>query len=332
MKKSNSKKKATGKKKVAVKEKNSNSSGEKKHDKTVTVSRRKLTLTNVNKIFWPDEKITKGDVIDYYDTMSKYILPYLKGRSESLKRNPNGIKDTGFFQKDAGQDAPSWVDTKKILSESTKKEVDYILCNNKPTLLYLANLGCIEFNPWNSTIKKPDNPDYCIIDIDPSEKNDYDDVIDVALAVKAVLDKAGIPGSCKTSGATGMHVYIPLGAKYTYDEVRVFAEIIAHLTMEQVPEISTMERSLKKRAKNKIYIDYLQNSRGQTLACAYSLRPRPGATVSTPLSWKEVKPGLRPDSFNIHNVAQRADKNGDLFSDVLKKGIDMKRCLRTLEK
>lgn len=303
-----------------------------KKDKTITVSRRKLTLTNLNKIFWPEEKITKGDVIEYYNTMSKFILPYLKGRPESLKRNPNGIIDKGFFHKDAGKDAPDWVDTKKIFSESTKENVEYIICNNKPTLLYLSNLGCIEFNPWNSKIGQPDHPDYCIIDIDPSAKNDYDDVVDVALAVKAVLDKARIPGYCKTSGATGMHIYIPLGAKYPYDQVRVFAEIIAHLTLEQIPEISTMERSLKKRNKNMVYIDYLQNSRGQTLACAYSLRPRPGAPVSTPLFWKEVKHGLKPESFNIHNIASRVEKKGDIFRNVLKKGIDMKRSLRTLGK
>lgn len=299
--------------------------------KIVTINKHRITLTNLDKIFWPKEKITKGDVIIYYETISKLILPYLKNRPESLKRNPNGIADNGFFHKDAGDDAPEWMDTKKIHSASTGENVNYILCNNKATLLYLSNLGCIELNPWNSRIDKLDNPDYFIIDIDPSEKNNYDEVIDVALAVKQVMDKAGGSAYCKTSGATGMHVYVPLGAKYTYDQARSFAELVAHLVNEQLPNITTLERSLQKREKNKIYLDYLQNSRGQTLACAYSLRPKANATVSAPLKWSEVKHGLRPDRFTIHTMPTRIDKVGDLFHEVLKKGIDMNKCIRSLE-
>lgn len=301
-------------------------------DKTVTISNKKLKLTNLDKIFFPDEKITKGDVIEYYNSMSNYVLPYLRNRPQSLKRNPNGILDGGFFQKDAGDDAPEWVVTEKIFAESTNKEVDYIICNNKPTLIYLANLGCIEMNPWNSRTKFLDFPDYFIIDIDPSEKNDFDDVIEVAKAVKVVLDRVQAPSFCKTSGATGMHVYVPLGAKHTYSHVRSFAELVATLVHEEVPEITTMERALKKRGKDKIYIDHLQNSRGQTLACSYSLRPRPGATVSAPLEWKEVKRGLRPSNFTIKNMARRVGQKGDLFSGILKKGIDFEKCIKALEK
>lgn len=301
-------------------------------DKNITISNKKLKLTNLDKIFFPDEKITKGDVIDYYNSMSKLVLPYLKDRPQSLKRNPNGILDKGFFHKDAGDEAPEWVDSKEIFSESNNKEVDYIICNNKPTLIYLANLGCIELNPWNSRTKFLDFPDYFIIDIDPSEKNNFDDVIEVAKAVKMVMDKAKAPSFCKTSGATGMHVYVPLGAKHNYQHVRSFAELIASLVHEEVPEITTLERSMKKRGKDKIYVDYLQNSRGQTLACAYSLRPRPGATVSTPLEWREVKRGLRPDAFTIKTIERRVSKKGDIFRDVLKKGIDFEECIRELEK
>lgn len=301
-------------------------------DKNITISNKKLKLTNLDKIFFPDEKITKGDVIDYYNSMSKLVLPYLKDRPQSLKRNPNGILDKGFFHKDAGDEAPEWVDSQEIFSESNNKEVDYIICNNKPTLIYLANLGCIELNPWNSRTKFLDFPDYFIIDIDPSEKNNFDDVIEVAKAVKMVMDKAKAPSFCKTSGATGMHVYVPLGAKHNYQHVRSFAELIASLVHEEVPEITTLERSMKKRGKDKIYVDYLQNSRGQTLACAYSLRPRPGATVSTPLEWREVKRGLRPDAFTIKTIERRVSKKGDIFRDVLKKGIDFEECIRELEK
>jgi bifunctional non-homologous end joining protein LigD len=301
------------------------------NDKTITVSNRRLQLTNLNKIFWPEEKITKGDVIDYYNTVGKYILPYLKGRPESLKRNPNGISDKGFFHKDAGEDAPEWIDTKEIYAESTEQNVNYILCNNKPTLLYLANLGCIELNPWNSRIEKLDYPDYLIMDIDPSEKNNFDDVIEVALAIKDILDRAKAASFCKTSGASGIHLYVPLAARYPYEQVRAFAELLAGMAHGQIPGLSTMERSLKKREKDKVYIDYLQNSRGQTLACAYSLRPRPGATVSTPLKWSEVKKGLRPDGFNIHTIPKRITREGDLFAGVLKKGIDLEKCLSLLE-
>ncbi len=302
-------------------------------EKKITVSKRPLKLTHLNKIFWPEEKLTKKDVIDYYNTVSKFILPHLKNRPQSLKRNPNGITDKGFFQKDAGDEVPDWIDSVEIFSESNNKEVDYVLCNDKAALIFLANWGCIEFNPWNSRIKFTDFPDYLIIDIDPSEQNDFDDVVEVAKTVKRVLDNAKAPSYCKTSGATGMHVYVPLGAKHTYEHVRAFAELIASLVHEHLPEITTMERSLKKREKDKVYIDYLQNSRGQTLASAYSLRPRPGAPVSTPLEWKEVKRGLKPERFNIKTTPKRLQKKGDLFRPVLwkKNSIDLKKCLRELD-
>ncbi len=302
--------------------------------KTITIHGKKLQLTNLNKVFWPEEGYTKKDVIDYYTGMSGYILPYLKNRPQSLKRNPNGIQDEGFFQKDAGDDVPEWMDSIAIPSETDDKEVDYVLCNRTEDLIFLSNWGCIEFNPWNSRTKFLDFPDYLIIDIDPSEKNDYDDVIEVAKEVKHVLDKAQAACYCKTSGATGMHVYIPVGARHQYSHIRAFAELIANLVHEALPEITTLERSLKKRGKDKVYIDYLQNSRGQTLSSAYSIRPRPGATVSTPLEWKEVKKGLRPEHFSIKNIKQRITKKGDLFRPVLlkKNSADPEKCLRHLGK
>lgn len=297
---------------------------------TPNTGTKKVSFTNTDKIFWPDEGYTKGDVIDYYNRMYQYIMPYLKGRPESLKRNPNGINGQAFFQKDAGEHAPEWVDTFKVWSESNDKKIDYIVCNNKPTLLYLANLGCIELNPWNSRTTKPDNPDYCILDLDPSDNNTFDQVIETALAVKEVLDKAGVASYCKTSGATGLHVYIPLGAKYDYEQCRQFAQLVAQMTNELVPDFTTLERSLSKRRKDQLYIDYLQNKKGQTLAAAYSIRPKPGATVSTPLDWKEVKIGLDPHAFNINTIQQRVEKKGDLWAPVLKKGIDMMKALKQL--
>jgi DNA ligase D len=292
----------------------------------------KSVFTNLDKLYWPDEKITKGDLLHYYETIAPFILPYLKNRPLSLKRNPNGIKDEGFYHKDAGDIAPSWMKTANIHSESSDKTIHYLVCNNVKSLLFIANLGCIEMNPWNSATGHLDNPDYLVLDIDPSEKNSFDQVIDVALVIKEILDKTKITGYCKTSGASGMHIYIPCNKKYNYDTVREFAKILATMAHEQLPSFTTMERSLAKRKKNHIYIDYLQNSRGQTLASAYSVRPEPEATVSTPLEWKEVKKGLHPSLFTIKNSKKRTEKKGDLFKGVLGKGINISYILKNMEK
>lgn len=304
----------------------------KKAEGFITYGKIKVRVTNLEKVFWPKEGITKGDVIDYYRSVSKYILPYLKGRPQSLKRNPNGIKDFGFFHKDAGDEAPSWVKSKKIYSDSTKKYVDYILCENAATLTYLNNLGCIELNPWHSMVKKLDHPDYMIIDIDPSDKNTFDQVVVVAKVFNELFDKAGAPSFCKTSGASGLHVYVPTRKKYTYDELKDFAHIVCIMAQEQLPGFTTLERNLKKRGNKHIYLDHLQNRRGQTISSVYSLRPRDGATVSMPLEWKEVKKGLSPHNFTIYNALKRIKKKGDIFKGVLGKGIDLKKCLNRLEK
>ena len=299
-------------------------------DKEQTIGGRKLKLSNLDKIFWPDEGFTKGDLIEYYDKIYKYIGKYLKDRPESLRRTPNGLKDEGFFQKDAGDQAPEWVDTYKMFSESADKEINYIVCNNKPTLIYMANLGCIEINPWNSKVQAPDHPDYIVMDIDPSDNNTFDQVVETAHVIHDILETAGCPSYCKTSGATGLHVYVPLAAKYTYEQAREFAHMIAILAQEQLPGFTSLERSLKKRGNDNIYIDYLQNRPGQTLSSVYSARPKPGAPVSTPLDWKEVKPGISPGDYNIKNIFKRLEKKGDLFAPVLKKGVDIIKAIKKL--
>ena len=304
---------------------------EKPNEAVQTFGKIKVNTTNLNKIYFPDEGITKGMVIDYYQQVADYILPYLKDRPQSLKRNPNGILDKGFFHKDAGDEAPAWVKSIEIYSDSAKKEIDYIICNDQQTLAYLNNLGCIELNPWNSRIKSLDKPDYLIIDIDPSEKNTFEQVIKTALAFKVILDKAGADCYCKTSGATGLHIFLPMGKKYLYEQVKDFAHFLCILVNEELPDITSMERSLQKRGNNKIYLDYLQNRRGQTIASVYSLRPHAGATVSMPLHWKEVKPGLTPSAFTIETALPRIKKMGDIFSGVLGKGIDLKKCLEKLK-
>ncbi|MES2703198.1 MAG: DNA ligase D [Bacteroidota bacterium] len=297
---------------------------------TKSIGTKKVAFTNLEKVYWPEEGYTKGDVIEYYNTIYPHIIKYMKDRPESLYRTPNGIKEGGFFQKDAGLAAPDWVKFVPLYSESADKDVNYIICNDKPTLLYLANLGCIEMNPWNSRLKDLDKPDYLVLDLDPSEKNTFAQVVDTANVIKEILDKAGAASFPKTSGATGIHIYVPLGAKYTYDQAKEFAHMVAMIAQEQLPEFTSLERSLAKRGKDNIYLDYLQNRRGQTLSCAYSLRPKPGATVSTPLEWKEVKSTLHPTDFTFKNIMKRIEKKGDLFAGALLKGIDMIKCIKKL--
>lgn len=299
-------------------------------DKIFSFGKSKVKVTNINKVYFPEDGVTKGDVVNYYISMADYILPYLKGRPESLLRNPNGIHEKGFFHKDAGENVPSFVKTVKIHSDSNDKEIDYIICDNLATLVYLNNLGCIEINPWHSTIKALENPDYLMIDIDPSDKNTFDQVIEAALMVKEILDKAGAEAYCKTSGASGLHIYVPTGKKYSFEQVKDFTYLVCMMANDQLKDFTTLERNLQKRGNEHIYMDYLQNRWGQTLASVYSLRPKVGATVSTPLLWEEVKKGLSPKQFTIHNIEQRLKKMGDIFTGVLGKGIDLKKCLKNL--
>jgi len=293
-----------------------------------TINSRELKLTNLDKVYWPEEGYTKGDLIEYYEKVSGYILPYLKDRPESLLRHPNGINGKSFFQKDIAQLNAKWLKTQNIFSESNDKNIKYLVCNDEETLIYMANLGCIEINPWFSRIDNLEKPDYFVIDLDP-EEIEFDKVIETARCVKEVLDEAGARSYCKTSGATGLHIYVPLGAKYDYDAVKEFAHIIAKLTYNKIPGITSLERSPSKR-KHKVYLDYLQNRRGQTLAAPYSIRPRPGAPVATPLEWSEVKTGLKPSDFNIKNIFKRLGHRGDIFQKILSDGIDIQKCIENL--
>lgn len=300
-------------------------------EKEVTLNRHTVKLTNQDKIYFPKDGITKGDVIEYYQSVAEYILPYLKNRPLSLNRFPNGIEEQGFYQKDAGDNMPEWIKTTEVYSESNDKYIDYVYCNDKATLAYLNNLGCIDLNPWNSALPDLEHPDYLVLDLDPSKKNTFDHVIETALQVNEVLNSVKIKGYCKTSGSTGIHVYIPMGGKYDFDQVKDFAHILMKQVHEQLPEITTLERSLQKRDDKKIYLDYLQNRTGQTLASAYSLRPKEGASVSMPLDWDEVKPGMKPTDFTIDNALDRIKEKGDLFKPVLGKGIDMMMALELLQ-
>jgi len=298
---------------------------------SLNINRRQVNISNPDKVYFPKEGISKGDIVDYYQRIADYILPYLKDRPLSLLRFPDGITKEGFFQKDAGEDAPAWVKSHSVYAESVDKDIDYIICNDKATMAYLNNLGCIDFNPWNSRKQDLELPDYLVLDLDPSAKNSFDEVIEVALQIKEILDELKTDGYCKTSGASGMHIYLPLRRKYDYDQTKDFAHLLMKKTLEALPKLCTLERSLQRRAKNKVYLDYLQNRTGQTLASAYSLRPKAGATVSTPLQWEEIKKGVRVADFNIHTIEDRLAQYGDVFKPVLGKGIDMLRAIRLLE-
>lgn len=300
------------------------------NDFELKIGKTTLHLTNQNKIYFPEDGITKGEIVHYYNEVAHFILPYLKDRPQSMNRFPNGINAPGFYQKDVDvEKIPSWLKTKKIFSESNEEYLNYLICNDKATLLYMANLGCIEMNPWNSTIKHVENPDWLVIDIDP-EKDNFEEVVKTALTVKEVLDELETDCYCKTSGATGLHVYIPLGAQYDYDSIKILGELLATEIHSRLPKTTSLERSIKKR-NHKIYIDYLQNRRGQTLAAPYSVRPKTGATVSTPLEWSEVNAKLHPSLFTIKNVLKRFEKKGDLWKPVLGKGANIKKILQKLE-
>jgi len=293
-----------------------------------TVKGHELKFTHLSKVFWPKEGYTKRDLLNYYYRVAPYLLPYLKDRPQSLNRFPNGIQGKSFYQKDVTASAPEWV---KRFPYHTQEGEDknFLVVEDESSLFWMANLGAIEMNPWNSTIHKPDSPDWCIIDLDPTEKNSFDQVIRTAQEARKLLDELQVAAYPKTSGSTGIHIYIPLAAKYSYDECQLFAKMIATRVHESLPEFTSIERMTDKR-KGKIYIDYLQNRPKATLASPYSVRPKPGATVSMPLHWEEVKKGLRMTDFNIRNALERIAAEGDLFKPVLGKGADIAKALDLL--
>ncbi|SOC80472.1 bifunctional non-homologous end joining protein LigD [Salinimicrobium sediminis] len=301
----------------------------KKEGEFLEIGEIQVPISNLDKVYWPESGLRKYDLIEYYLQISETILPFLVDRPQNLHRHPNGINEEGFYQKDTAGIFPHWLETIKVHSKSGGKDIEYLMCQNEASLIYLANLGCIELNPWSSRKGNLENPDFTVIDIDPSEKTTFEQVIEVALVAKEVLDKAKIKGYIKTSGSSGMHIYIPLGGKYSYEEARDFTKILCYFIMEQLPEITSMERNVKKR-KGKIYLDFLQNRKGQTLAAPYCARPKPGATVSAPLEWKEVKPGLDMREFNIKTMPARIEQKPDLFKPVLEKGIVIEDALEAL--
>jgi bifunctional non-homologous end joining protein LigD len=283
-----------------------------------------LKFTNLSKVYWPEDKVTKRDMFNFYYQIAEYILPYLKDRPLSLNRFPGGIHGPSFYQKDVKNKAPEWAKTFPYRT-SDGEDKEYLVGDDEATLLWMASLGCIEMNPWFSRVQSPDNPDYCVIDLDP-DKNTFDQVIEAALIVKKLLDAIDVPSFCKTSGSTGIHIYIPMGAKYTYEQTQLFARILVNRVHEEIPEYTSLERMISNR-KGKMYLDFLQNRPGATIAGPYSLRPKVGATVSMPLHWEELKPGLKMSDFTIFNALDRLKVEGDLFKGALGEGIDLEKAI-----
>jgi len=289
----------------------------------------KFELTHLDKVFFPKHGYTKGDLIAYYRAAAPFILPYLKDRPLSLLRQPDGVNDHGFFQKNM-EHLPAWAPSADIYSDSNNGNLHWMVGGPLDVLLYAVQLGSIEINPWNSRVKNLEKPDWVVIDLDPEGSITFNNVITVAQTVKAVCDEWHVPCYPKTSGKTGLHIFIPTGAKYSHEQVKDFAHLLVLEVNKRQPKLTSVDRMPAKRP-NKIYLDFLQNREGQTLAAPYSVRPTQDATVSAPLHWDEVKHGLKPTDFTIKNMEKRLKKVGDLWKPVLGKGVDIAKVLKHLE-
>jgi bifunctional non-homologous end joining protein LigD len=293
------------------------------------INTHELKFTNLSKVYWPDEGYTKRDMLNYYYQVVPYILPYMNDRPQTLNRFPNGIKGKSFYQKDVTGKVPSWIKTHQYFSEGDQREKHFLVCTDEASLLYIAGLGCIEMNPWSSRTNSPDHPDWCVIDLDPGSKNTFEQVIEVARVTKEIFDALELPSYCKTSGSTGLHIYVPLGAKYTYEDSKEFARSVVKIINAQLPAFTTIERKVSDR-HGKMYLDFLQNRPQATLAGPYSLRPKPAAPVSMPLHWAEVKKGLKIQNFTMKNAIARLKETGDLFDGVLGKGVNLTKAMKSM--
>ena len=295
-----------------------------------SIAGHEIKFTNLSKLYWPKDGVTKRDMLNYYYQVAPFMLPYIKDKPQTLNRFPNGIEGKTFYQKDVKGKSPAWLETFPYFSYADDREKEFAVVTDEASLLYIAAMGCIEINPWSSKRQTPDNPDWCIIDLDP-DQNTFEQVIEAACVTKKILDAMGVPSYPKTSGSTGIHIYIPLGAKYDYEQSKEFGRVIAKLVHAEIPAFTSIERKTKDRG-GKMYIDFLQNRPQATVAGPYSLRPKPGAPVSMPLHWEEVKKGLQIRSFTIFNAMDRIKEVGDIFKGVLGKGIDMPKALTKAEK
>lgn len=278
----------------------------------VRVAGRELAFSNLEKPFWPEDGYTKGDLIEHYVRVAPYLLPHLRGRPLVLTRYPHGSGGEWFYQKDAPTPRPAWLPTWP--DPAAEKAIHYLLAEEPAALAYVANLGAIELHPWLSRAASPEHPDWAVIDLDPAAGTTFDDVLLLARLCGQILHSLGIHGFPKLSGSTGIHIYCPCGPDHTYRETADFCEQIGRFLLRAHPEKVTLERMVAKRT-GKVYVDYLQNRRGQTITAIYGVRPRPGAPVSAPVTWAEIDAG--PPRFTIRTIGARLAERGDLFAPML---------------
>jgi bifunctional non-homologous end joining protein LigD len=297
----------------------------------VNQGRRELRLSNLDKLFWPDEGITKGDVIAYYRDIAEVLVPHLRGRPFTMKRYPDGWQGGHFFQKQAPSHMPSWIPREPLPAstrEGEKKVIEYAIVNDELALMWMANMGCIDLHVWASRIDKPERPDWVMFDLDPAEGATFEDVVTVARLVKDTLDLLELESFPKSSGSRGIHILVPVARRHTFGDAREFAGIVAGALARAHSGLVTTEWSRKKRKG--VLVDANQNRAGATNASAYSIRPRAGAPVSTPLRWEEVQPGLDFTAFTMEAVLDRVAQHGDLYAGVLEGGQSLTRALKAL--
>jgi bifunctional non-homologous end joining protein LigD len=298
---------------------------------TVELEGKRFRLSNLNKVYFPESGYTKRDLLAYYYRIADFVLPFLKDRPLVLRRYPDGIKGQAFFQKDVREGLPEWFKTVPIASERHGgEEIHYAIANDKASLLFLTGLGCIDHNPWSSRAEDLEHPDYFFFDLDPSDGTEFSVVVKIARALREKLDELEVESFLKTSGATGIHIYVPIAEGYTYEQVRTFGEIVARLVGQENRNFITNERSVAKRPAGRVLIDISQNAYGRPLAAPYVVRAFPKAPVSTPLSPRELRPTLKPESLNIKTVFARIEKQGDLWRDFWDRRQRLERAIELL--
>ena len=283
---------------------------------TLAVDGREVRLTNLRKIFWPDLELTKGDLLRYYASVADVLLPHLKDRAMVMKRYPHGASGDFFFMKRAPTPRPAWIQTCSIEHESGNV-IDFPIIQDCAALMWVINLGCIDLNQWYARCDDVDRPDYVHFDLDPGPGATWEVVLETARIVKDALDTLTMPSLVKTTGSRGLHVYVPIVRGPDQKHVWTFAKVLAQELASRHPAVITAEYRVAKRPRGRVLVDYNQNAWGRTLASIYSVRPRADATVSTPVTWKEIQRGVRIEDFTIHSVPKRIAKLGDLWKPLL---------------
>ena len=301
--------------------------------RTIRRGRKELRLSNLDKLFWPDEGITKGDLLDYYERIAPVLLPHIAHRPFTMRRYPDGAYGKAFFQKDAPSHMPDWIPRHRALVSTrdkarTKKWVEFPVADDDLALLWMVNMGCIDMNTWYSRVDRPDRPDWVLFDLDPTPEVPWSQTIQVALIVKELLDSLGLESFPKTSGGKGFHILVPIERRSTYEDTRSFAEIVAGAVARAHPKLATTEWS--KARRRGVLIDANQNGEGKTIASAYSVRPRPGAPVSTPLRWDEVDEHVEPGRFTMDVVLERVREHGDLYAGMRTTKQSLSKALKAL--